>query len=165
MMERDPEYYGQLDAQNPHRLIRALEVKIGTGQSIGTFRKNLKRQLDFKVIKIGLEAPREELYERIDKRMEQMIAEGLFEEAKTVYPFKDHQALQTVGYKEIFDFIDGKYDRDEAIRLLKRNSRRYAKRQLTWFKRDEEIKWFQSGEVEKIIEFMRSQSAVEKGEF
>jgi tRNA dimethylallyltransferase len=156
MMELDPEYYSQLDSQNPHRLIRALEVKIGTGESIGSFRKNLKRQLNFNVIKIGLELPREELYQRIDQRMDQMIADGLFEEAKAVYPYKNHQALQTVGYQEIFDFIDNKYDRNEAIRLLKRNSRRYAKRQLTWFKRDEGITWFQAKDEKKIIEYITS---------
>lgn len=151
MKDLDPEYYDQLDNQNPHRLIRALEVKIGTGQSIGSFRKNTRRQLNFKVIKIGLELPREQLYGRIDQRMDQMIADGLFEEAEAVYPFKHHQALKTVGYQEIFDFMDGRYDREEAVRLLKRNSRRYAKRQLTWFKRDEEMKWFQAGELNEII--------------
>jgi tRNA dimethylallyltransferase len=151
MKELDPNYYNRMDAQNPHRLIRALEVKIGTGESISSFQTAQKRELDFNVIKIGLELPREELYDRIDRRMDQMIADGLFEEAKAVYPFKEHQALQTVGYQEIFGFMDGKYDRDEAIRLLKRNSRRYAKRQLTWFKRDLTITWFNAGEVETVI--------------
>ncbi|HEY8938407.1 MAG TPA: tRNA (adenosine(37)-N6)-dimethylallyltransferase MiaA [Cyclobacteriaceae bacterium] len=142
MKELDPDHFNIIDQQNPHRLIRALEVRMSTGQSIATFQKKAKLKHDFNVIKIGLEVERDELYHRIDSRMDKMIEAGLFEEAEALYKYKDHQALQTVGYQEIFDFMDGQYDRDEAIRLLKRNSRRYAKRQLTWFKRDEEIKWF-----------------------
>jgi tRNA dimethylallyltransferase len=158
MMEMDPAYYSMLDAQNPHRLIRALEVKIGTGESIGTFRSNTKLQHDFKIIKLGIELPREELYSRIDDRMDAMIKAGLFEEAANLYPYKNHQALQTVGYQEIFDFIDGKYGREEAIRLLKRNSRRYAKRQLTWFKRDEEMRWFKPEEVAEMVKYIENQN-------
>jgi tRNA dimethylallyltransferase len=106
------------------------------------------------VVKIGLELPRGELYRRIDDRMDQMIAAGLFEEAKELYIYKDHNALQTVGYQEIFDYMDGKYDRDEAVRLLKRNSRRYAKRQLTWFKRDEEIHWMHPQDIAGILKLI-----------
>lgn len=146
MQEHDPEHFKALDAQNPHRLIRALEVKLGTGLSIAAFRKQAKRVHPFSIVKIGLDLPREELYRRIDARMDAMVAAGLFEEAQALYPFKDRQALQTVGYREIFDHIDGAYDREEAIRLLKRNSRRYAKRQLTWFKRDEDTRWISSWE-------------------
>jgi tRNA dimethylallyltransferase len=141
MREHDPAHLQAVDAQNPHRLIRALEVKLGTGRSIATFRKQARREHPFTIVKIGLELPREVLYERIDARMDAMIAAGLFEEAEALYPHRQRQALQTVGYREIFDYMDGLYDRDEAIRLLKRNSRRYAKRQLTWFKRDESIHW------------------------
>ena len=141
MAELDPDLLPRLDKQNPHRLIRALEIKIGTGRSIADFQKKEKRQHDFSIVKIGLELDRETLYKRIDDRMDAMIAAGLFEEAHTLYPFKSHNALQTVGYQEIFDFMDGKCDYNEAVRLLKRNSRRYAKRQLTWFKRDAEIHW------------------------
>ncbi len=94
---------------------------------------------------------REILFDRINKRMDLMIDAGLFEEAKALFPYKDHNALQTVGYTEIFNYLDGKYDREEAVRLLKRNSRRYAKRQLTWFRKDEEIKWYQPNESERII--------------
>jgi tRNA dimethylallyltransferase len=141
MQEHDPEHFKTLDTQNPHRLIRALEVKLGTGRSIASFRKQARRVHPFTIVKIGLELPREVLYERIDTRMDAMVAAGLFEEARALYPHKDRQALQTVGYREIFDYMDGLYDLDEAIRLLKRNSRRYAKRQLTWFKRDESTKW------------------------
>ena len=138
----DPDHLPDIDSKNPHRLIRALEVKITTGSSIASFQTKNKLRHPFSIIKIGLELPREDLYRRIDERMDRMIQEGLFEEAETLYPQRHRQALQTVGYKEIFDFMDGSYGRDEAIRLLKRNSRRYAKRQLTWFKRDADTRWF-----------------------
>ncbi len=150
MKELDPEHFETIDQQNPHRLMRALEVKIGTGLSISSFRKKAKLQHPFSIVKIGLELPREVLNKRIDDRMDQMIHDGLFEEAKQVFPFKDQQALQTVGYQEIFDFMEGKYDCEEAIRLLKRNSRRYAKRQMTWFKRDNEIVWMNPVNIEEI---------------
>lgn len=156
MAELDPEHLKTIDRQNPHRLIRALEVKIATGMSISSFRKNEKLQHDFDIVKVGLELPREELYRRIDDRMDQMIAAGLFEEAARLYGYKSHQALQTVGYQEIFDFMDGAYDKEEAVRLLKRNSRRYAKRQLTWFKRDPEMRWFGPGQVEEIVGYVTS---------
>ena len=153
----DPEIYEQIDVQNPHRLIRALEVRMQTGVSISSFRKKVKRKLNFNVIKIGLELPREELYHRIDRRMDQMIADGLFEEAQSLYPLKSLRALQTVGYQEIFDYIDNQYDREEAIRLLKRNSRHYAKRQMTWFKKDPEIRWFNAKDEQKIFDYIADQ--------
>jgi tRNA dimethylallyltransferase len=151
MRQLDPEHFATLDQQNPHRLMRALEVKIGTGQSIAFFRKQTTLEHPFQVIKIGLELPREVLYKRIDDRMDQMIAAGLFEEAQQLYPYRNHNALQTVGYQEIFNYIDNQYDRVEAIRLLKRNSRRYAKRQLTWFKRDEETVWMNPQDIQAIV--------------
>jgi tRNA dimethylallyltransferase len=154
MKELDPDHFGNIDQQNPHRLIRALEVRMSTGHSIASFQKKARLDHDFNVIKIGLEVKREELYHRIDNRMDKMIDAELFNEAKSLYVYKDHQALQTVGYQEIFNFMDGHYDRDEAIRLLKRNSRRYAKRQLTWFKRDEEIKWFAPDSLPAIINWL-----------
>lgn len=147
----DPDLFEGIDQQNPHRLIRALEVKLHTGQSIQSFRGLKKKQHNFSVVKVGLELERELLYQRIDSRMDAMIAQGLFEEAKNLYPKRHLNALQTVGYQEIFDFMDGKYGRDEAIRLLKRNSRRYAKRQLTWFKRDEEIHWLDASLPAEIL--------------
>lgn len=150
VQQLDPEQYAKLDRQNPARLMRALEVVKATGLSIGSFQKQNKRTLPFRVIKIGLELDRTELYNRIDERMDKMIEAGLFEEAERLYPHRQYYALQTVGYKEIFDFMDGKYDRDEAIRLLKRNSRRYAKRQFTWFKRDHEIIWMNPVNIEAI---------------
>jgi tRNA dimethylallyltransferase len=154
MKALDPDHFENIDQQNPQRLMRALEVKIGTGKSISAFRGNNKLVHDFRIIKIGLELPRALLYDRIDERMDKMVAEGLFEEAKKLYPFKNYNALQTVGYQEIFDFIDGKYDREEAIRLLKRNTRHYAKRQMTWFKKDKEITWFQPDSLEEMMNFV-----------
>jgi tRNA dimethylallyltransferase len=150
----DPEYYSVADQQNPARLSRALEVVLATGSSITSFQKKQKRVLPFQVIKIGLDMERKELYRRIDERMDAMIQAGLFEEVEKLYPYREHNALQTVGYQEIFDFLEGKYDRNEAIRLLKRNSRRYAKRQLTWFKRDEEIRWFSNADTSALVQLI-----------
>ena len=116
-----------------------------------------KHHRDFNAVKIGLELPREQLYDRIDTRMDHMIAEGLFEEARTLYPLRHYNALQTVGYQEIFDFIENRYDRDECIRLLKRNSRRYAKRQLTWFKKDPGFTWFSPSDINAIINYIQLQ--------
>lgn len=159
MRTLDPEHYERLDQQNPQRLMRALEVRIGTGQSIASFQnKKAPRVHDFNVIMIGLDLPREELFERINHRMEIMISDGLFEEARELYPWKHLNALQTVGYQEIFGYFDGLYDREEAIRLLKRNSRRYAKRQLTWFRRDERINWFSPHDVDAIIAFIQTKT-------
>lgn len=148
----DPDHYQKIDSRNPQRLMRALEVVIGTGQSISHFQVRKSRTHPFDIVKIGLELPREELYARIDARMDKMIAEGLFEEATALYSYRNHNALQTVGYQEIFGYIDGKYDRDEAIRLLKQHSRQYAKRQLTWFKRDPEMIWLHPGNLNDIID-------------
>ncbi|MEO5599568.1 MAG: tRNA (adenosine(37)-N6)-dimethylallyltransferase MiaA [Cyclobacteriaceae bacterium] len=152
MQQLDPEAYKLLDPQNPHRLIRALEVRMYTGESIRTFRKNEKRKHAFDISWIGLEIARKELYARIDTRMGQMIQDGLFEEAAMLYPMRHHNALQTVGYQEIFDLTDNIIDRDECLRLLKRNTRRYAKRQLTWFKKNKEFTWFHPDDVQAMID-------------
>ena len=156
MRTLDPQALESIDAMNPHRLIRALEVRLASGRSILSFRTNRKQARDFETVKVGLELPREELYSRIDERMDSMIADGLFEEAHALYPLRHHNALQTVGYQEIFDFIDNRYDLDECVRLLKRNSRRYAKRQLTWFKKDPEYTWFNPLETDAIISHIRA---------
>jgi tRNA dimethylallyltransferase len=155
MLALDPEHYHRIDNQNPVRLMRALEVRIATGNSISTFQGNAKRVLPFQVVKIGLELERDILYKRIDDRMDAMITGGLFEEAQSFYPFKHLNALQTVGYQEIFDYLDKKYDKDEAVRLLKRNTRHYAKRQLTWFKRDAEIKWLSPERLNDIVALVK----------
>lgn len=149
--QRDPEYFDIVDQKNPHRLMRALEISVGTGKKMSDWRKQSKRDLDFRVVKIGVTLPIEQLYDRINKRMDQMIDEGLFEEAKELYPHRDLQALQTVGYREIFAFMDHAYDRAEAVRLLKRNTRHYAKRQMTWFRKDTEIVWVQPDEWNEIV--------------
>lgn len=147
----DPDYFALVDVQNPQRLMRALELNLSSGQPMHILRQKKKIELPFQVTKIGLELPREELYQRIDLRMDQMIERGLFEEATRFYPQRHLNALQTVGYQEIFGHLEKKYDRVEAIRLLKRNSRHYAKRQMTWFKKDQEIRWTRPEEVLKDV--------------
>lgn len=156
MRQVDPGALKMMDEKNPHRLIRALEVKLHTGESIVSFRTNKKHERNFEAIKIGLTLPREELYARIDARMDDMIANGLFDEARALYPLRHQNALQTVGYQEIFDFMENKYDYDECVRLLKRNSRRYAKRQLTWFKKDTGFTWFTPYEMDSILHYLKS---------
>jgi len=154
LKEIDPDYFEQVDTNNSHRLIRALELFKASGQKASQLRVKEKRTHDFETIKIGLELEREQLYKRIDSRMDAMIDRGLFNEAEHFFPNRDLNALQTVGYREIFDYLQGKYDREEAIRLLKRNTRRYAKRQLTWFKKDTEVLWFQADQVDQIIAYL-----------
>ncbi len=155
----DPDYFELVDQQNPQRLMRALEVIQGTGKPFSEFRVKHKVERPFQVIKIGLERPREELYARIENRMDSMIASGLFDEADALFGKRHLNALKTLGYTEIFDFMEGKYDREEAIRLLKRNSRRYAKRQLTWFKRDPDVQWFDPENEEAILDYIKNQMA------
>ncbi len=156
--ELDPEYFSQVDKANTQRVIRALEVCLSSGQPYSSFRKSLKRERPFNIIKIGLNRDRAELYSRIDQRMDLMLKQGLLEEAKALYPFRHHNALQTVGYKEIFDYLEGKCDWQEAVRLLKRNSRRYAKRQLTWFtKNPDEYTWFYPQQLQQIITYIDNQ--------
>lgn len=157
--DADPEYYSQVDRQNPQRLMRALEVYLGTGRKFSSFRVKKQSERPFKIIKIGLERDREDLYQRIDTRMDQMIAAGLFDEADALFGKRHLNAMQTVGYSEIFGYLEGNYDKAEAVRLLKRNSRRYAKRQLTWFRRDPEIRWFHPDQVSEILTLIDTQIA------
>ncbi len=151
LKQLDPQHYAQIDLQNPHRLIRALEVCLSTGKPYSSFRGKTNLTRPFEVHKIALERPREELYARIDARMDEMIKQGLRKEVEDLQVFKHLQALQTVGYSEIFDFLEGKYDWEETERLLKRNSRRYAKRQLTWFRKDTGFEWFHPIQSQEII--------------
>ncbi|PWL27915.1 tRNA (adenosine(37)-N6)-dimethylallyltransferase MiaA [uncultured Roseivirga sp.] len=151
---KDPEYWSIVDRKNPQRIIRALEVIRSTGKKFSDFRKRSKKERPFEVIKIGLTMEREQLYGRIDRRMDIMIEQGLFEEAKQFLPYKSLNALQTVGYQEIFPYLEGDYDYAEAVRLLKRNSRRYAKRQLTWFRKDESVEWFEPSNTEQILDYI-----------
>jgi tRNA dimethylallyltransferase len=138
----DPVYFRQVDQANTQRVVRALEVCLASGQPYSAFRIRDLPARPFQLVKIGLDRNREELYQRIDARMDQMVAQGLLEEVKALLPYRHQQALQTVGYKEVFDYLDAAYDWEEALRLLKRNSRRYAKRQLTWFRKDPGFTWF-----------------------
>jgi tRNA dimethylallyltransferase len=139
--KQDPEYYIQGEIFNPQRMLRALEVKFSTGQSITSFQRKQKKERPFNIIKIGLELPRPVLYNRINKRVDDMIGQGLEAEVKGLIPFKHLNALQTVGYRELFDYYDGLVSRDKAIEMIKQNTRHYAKRQMTWFKKDNDLHW------------------------
>jgi len=156
LRQLDPIYYDQVDRQNPARVMRALEVCLQTGQPYSSLRTGERRERPFHIVKIGVNLPREELYARIDKRVELMMAEGLEAEARAMLPHRALNALQTVGYKELFAYFDGVITKEEAVALIQRNSRRYAKRQLTWFRRDEEIHWFRPDEDEAIIACIES---------
>ncbi len=147
----DPEYYDVVDLKNPKRILKGLEICLMTGKTYTSFRKAIKKQRNFNVIKIGLTADRQKIYDRIEKRVDKMIEAGLVDEVRQLYKYKDLNSLNTVGYKEIFAYLDNEYDLDKAIELIKRNTRRYAKRQLSWFKRDDSIVWFEYNEREKIF--------------
>ena len=154
LKELDPEYYLIVDLKNPKRLMRAIEVCLQTGKTYTSLRKNKTGNRDFNIIKIGLNCEREKLFDRINLRVDKMINEGLLDEVKELYKHKNLNSLNTVGYKEIFDFLDNKTTFEQAIENIKTNTRRYAKRQLTWFKRDEEIKWFHPTEKNEIILYL-----------
>ena len=148
----DPEYAATADMQNPSRVMRALEVCITSGRPYSEQRHGTTAERSFNIVKIGVDMPRDILYDRINRRVDMMIADGLVEEARTMLSKRELNALQTVGYREMFDYFDGKITLDEAIELIKRNSRRYAKRQMTWFRRDTEICWFAPDKLNDIIE-------------
>ena len=152
----DPVYAKEVDICNPARVMRALEVCITTGRPYSEQRSGERVERPFNIVKIGTDMPREELYDRINRRVDIMVADGLVEEARAMYPKRHLNALQTVGYREIFDHFDGKCSLEESIELIKRNSRRYAKRQMTWFRRDERVRWFSPKDVDKIIEYINS---------
>lgn len=148
----DPAYFEQVDRANPQRVIRALEVIRATGQPYSGFRRAKPKDRPFRICKIGLDLPRAQLYARIDERMDRMIGQGLLKEAASLFHWRHLNALSTVGYQEIFGFLEGQYDWAEAERLLKRNSRRYAKRQLTWFRRDADIRWVEASPPEQALQ-------------
>ena len=131
-----------------------MEVCLLTGLPYSQLRTGLRRERWFDIVKVGVDMPRGELYDRINRRVDRMLADGLEAEARAVYPYRSLNALQTVGYREFFDYFDGRISYDEAVELIKRNSRRYAKRQLTWFRRDGEIRWFRSDETDAIISYI-----------
>lgn len=150
----DPELYSNYDIHNPQRLLRALEVFLETGKKLSSFKSYKIKPRPFKIIKIGLNIERNILYDRINKRVDSMIKDGLVKEASSLFKLKDINALQTVGYKEIFAFLNNEYTLETAIKNIKKNTRRFAKRQLTWFRKDEDIKWFtpnQAKEIQKLI--------------
>lgn len=150
----DPPYYEEVDLNNPHRLIRALSVCRSSGQPYSSFRKSGAAERFFRPVYVRLHWPRAELYERINRRVDLMLEAGLEEEARSLYPQKHLTALQTVSYQEFFDYFDGNISREKAIELIKRNSRRYAKRQLTWFRRDGHWKRFRPGEWEEMLRYL-----------
>jgi tRNA dimethylallyltransferase len=151
VMKKDPAFYNAGEIQNPQRMMRALEVVESTGQSILSFRRNKKVKRDFSIIKIGLELPKEELHANINLRVEKMINEGLVEEVSSMQNYRDGNALQTVGYSEIFEHLDGKISLATAIEEIKKNTRQYAKRQMTWFKKDKEIHWVNAKQRIEIL--------------
>ena len=150
----DPEYYEIVDRQNPRRVVHALEICTMTGKTYTSFRRRERRQRPFRIVKIALNRPREELYERINRRVDQMMSDGLLDEARALYPKKELNALNTVGYKELFDYLDGRWPLEEAVERIKGNTRRYARKQLTWYKKDEQIRWFHPDDKQSIIDYI-----------
>jgi len=157
LLRLDPEYYKQVDKQNPLRLMRAIEVCTVTGQPYSAQRKSEKKERPFKTVFIGLDPGREELYNNINLRVDRMMKDGFLAEAHSLVQWKELAALQTVGYRELFDYFEGNDTIATAVELIKRNSRRYAKRQMTWFNRNEEIKWFNPADVKEIISYTEQQ--------
>ena len=154
----DPESYQKIDLKNPKRILKALEVTIQTGQPYSSYLTRPKKERPFHILKIGLQRERDELYERINKRVDEMIQEGLVEEARKFFKDRHLNSLNTVGYKELFEHFEGKISLAKAIELIKRNSRHYAKRQISWFNRDKEISWFHPENKQKIVHFIQSNS-------
>jgi tRNA dimethylallyltransferase len=156
LQKLDPDFYAVAETQNPQRLIRALEVLEATGRSITTFRTANRAPRDFRIIKIGVTLPKELLHRNIHHRVDQMIAAGLLDEVKSVLPYRNHNALQTVGYQEIFDYLDGKTTLEQAIDLVKTHTRQYAKRQLTWFRKDKEFHWMDPQDLDQVIQYLQT---------
>ncbi len=150
----DPEYYAVVDLKNHKRILKGLEVCLMTGKTYTSFRKSIKKERDFNIIKIGLTTDRPTLYKRIEERVDKMVNQGLVNEAEQLHKYKNLNSLNTVGYKELFGYFDKEYDLEKAIELIKRNTRRYAKRQLSWFQRDEKTAWFEKDEREKIFKYI-----------
>lgn len=150
----DPEHWAIVDHNNPRRVVHALEICHQTGKTYSSFRTNSVKQRPFNILKIGLNRDREEMYDRINKRVLQMMDEGLEAEARNVFAKRHYNSLNTVGYKEMFAYFDGDIDRNEAIRQIQSNTRRYMRKQLTWFKKDNDIKWFSPNNIEEIIKYI-----------
>lgn len=152
----DPEHYEIVDRQNPRRVVHALEICLMTGRTYTSFRKNERKQRPFRIVKIGLNRDRDELYQRINARVDQMLQQGLLDEARRLLPMRQENALNTVGYKEMFAHLDGTWTLEEAVERMKGNTRRYARKQLTWYKRDPEIAWFHPDQAHDITEHITS---------
>ena len=152
----DPEHWETVDHKNPRRVVHALEICHMTGKTYTSFRKNTIKKRPFNILKIGLNRPREELYERINQRVDQMLADGWLEEAQKVYPLKGLNSLNTVGYKELFEYFDGQVSLDEAVEKIKGSTRRYARKQLTWYKRDAAVRWFDPREEDEILSYVNA---------
>lgn len=159
LQQLDPEYYEIVDQQNPKRVVHALEICTMTGRTYTSFRQHNKKKRPFRIVKIGLNREREELYNRINARVDAMMQQGLLKEAEAVYPMRELNALNTVGYKELFDYFDGRWSLDEAVERIKGNTRRYARKQLTWYKKDQQIRWFQPDQKKEIIDYIITESS------
>lgn len=158
LQEKDPTYYKEVDIHNPQRLIRALEVFESTGKPFSYFRKDKHRSRPFNILKIGLNMDRSLLYARINQRVDQMMQQGLLAEINRLLPYRNLPPLLTVGYVELFDFMEGKYSLEEAVEKIKQHTRQFAKRQITWFKKDEKTHWFEPHQTGKIIAFIEKQT-------
>lgn len=156
LKELDPEYYAVVDRHNPARVMRALEVCITSGCKYSDLRKGERKERNFQIVKVGVTMPREELYDRVNRRVDLMIDAGLEAEARAVLPYRHCNSLKTVGYAEMFDYFDGLITLEQAVELIKRNTRHYAKRQLTWFRRDADVEWFNPADKEQIIKYIDS---------
>ena len=152
----DPEHYAIVDRQNYRRVIHALEICYQTGRTYTSFRTQSKKERPFRIVKIGLNRDRDELYNRINARVDAMMEQGLLHEAESLYDQRQLNALNTVGYKEMFDYMDGRWSLDEAVERMKGNTRRYARKQLTWFKRDEEVRWFHPDQIDEIFKYIEA---------
>lgn len=161
----DPEYYDIVDKKNPKRVIHALEICYMTGQTYTSFRTSQTKERPFNIIKVGLRREREELYARINKRVDIMMEDGLLEEAKSVYQYKNLNSLNTVGYKEMFKYLDGEWELPFAIEKIKQNSRIYSRKQVTWFKRDTDITWFHPDDTDNIMSFIEERLNADKKYF
>ena len=150
----DPEHYEVVDRQNHRRVIHALEICYQTGKTYTSFRTQKRKERPFQIVKIGLTRDRQELYDRINQRVDTMMSEGLLDEVRSVSAYRSTNALNTVGYKELFDYIDGRWPLEEAVKRIKGNTRRYARKQLTWYKRDEQVTWFHPDQQDKILKFI-----------
>jgi tRNA dimethylallyltransferase len=155
LRQLDPEHYAVVDRKNHRRVIHALEICHQTGQTYTSFRTQQKKQRPFRIVKIGLNREREELYQRINQRVDQMMQDGLLEEVKGLIDKRETNALNTVGYKELFNYLDGLWTLDEAVERIKGNTRRYARKQLTWYKRDEKMRWFHPDQIEEILNYLK----------